>query len=150
MEDLETLVRKVSELTNVPCRPAAPRDLDVLREMHAPQRVIDFYAEYEPLVPMEYGPCIRPICEIDGMRNWGSTESATFAAGLLPFGNDMSGDVLCFDPRQLDEDGWPAIVSVSHEIVYDDSSPEEVLAGTSHFCKNLPELLEMMLKNASR
>ena len=148
MKDLETLVRKVSELTKVPCRPATPKDLEVLREMGPPQRVFDFYAEYEPLVAMEYGPCIRRIGEIDAMRNQGSCASAAFAAGLFPFGDDMNGDALCFDPRRLDEEGWPAVVCVSHETVDGDSSPEEVLAGTEPFCKNLPELLEMMLNNA--
>jgi hypothetical protein len=150
MADLEQLVQKVSRVTGVECRPASAEDVEALRNLDVPEKVVEFFAKYEPAEAMEFGPCIYPINEIEDLCNNGATAEAAFGIGLIPFGDLMCGDTLCFDPAKLDADGWPAIVCVSHETVSEDSTEAEVLAGTQPYCASLPALLEMMIANALR
>jgi hypothetical protein len=150
MPELERLIEQVSRITNVQCRPASEDDLEVLRDLEVPEKVVEFFARYEPAETMEYGPSVYPISAIEELCNNGSTAEAAFDAGLIPFGDLICGDTLCFDPTNLDEEGWPAIVRVSHETVSEESTKEEVLAGTEPYCPSLPALLEMMIENDAR
>jgi hypothetical protein len=90
----------------------------VLRDLDVPEKVVKSFTKDEPAEAMEYGPCIYPIRKIEDLCYDGSTGEAAFDAGLIPFGDLICGDALCFDSDDLDDDGWPAIVRVSHETVW--------------------------------
>jgi hypothetical protein len=150
MADLEQLVKKVGKLTGVKWRPASEDDLETLRDLEVPERVVEFFAKYAPDEAVEYGPCIYPIEKLVSMCEDGGVSTAAYKAGLIPFGDLMTGDTLCFDPEVLDAEGWPAVVCVSHERVSAKSSVAKVVAGTTPYCANLPAVLEMMLANAAK
>src|SRR5688572_8651405 len=102
MTDLGLLVQQVSRITGVQCRRASKGDVKVLRDLDMPEKVVEFFARYEPAEAMEYGPCIYPIKKIEDLCYDGSTAEAAFDAGLIPFGDLICGDTLCFDPADLD------------------------------------------------
>ncbi|MEZ6193100.1 MAG: SMI1/KNR4 family protein [Phycisphaerales bacterium] len=147
MDNIEKIMRQISQKTGVRCGPAKPDELETLRELGFPPKVIEFYERFIPEDAIEIGPCILTIHDIRRMCLYDRdpVSTAAFGASLLPFGEDMSGDLLCFDPDRLDDEGWPLVVTVSHEVVDEDSTPEEVRQGAEEYCKNLPELLKRMV-----
>jgi hypothetical protein len=148
MQSLDELVRQVSDLTQTEFAPAEKADLDVLKRMGAPETILAFYKRYEPCEVAECGCSISPVQAIEDMIDEGGPATAASKAGLIPFGTEMDGDALCFDPARLDGEGWPAVVRVSHETVYEDSGRDAVIAGTTPYCSSLPALLQKMLEDA--
>lgn len=145
MTTVDEAIRKLSAATGVPCRPASDSDIEWLTDRSFPSKVVDFYRRYEPASTLEYGPSIRPIIELEDRGSGDPLAAAAWKIGLFPFGDEMSGDVLCFDPSRESPAGWPRIVSVSHEVVFDDSSEDEIRSGVSDYCDDLPMLLNRML-----
>ncbi|MEM6260790.1 MAG: SMI1/KNR4 family protein [Planctomycetota bacterium] len=150
MQTIDEMIKALSQATGIACRPASAEDLDTLEELGAPEMVVEFYARYEPAQALEYGPCICPIREIEEMCDGDGVESLANYFGLVPFGNLIDGDLLCFNPELVIDDDWPAVVRVSHEQVFPDSSELDFRRGTTLYKTSLVAVLDEMVSKLQK
>jgi hypothetical protein len=63
--------------------------------------------------------------------------------GYFVFASNEYGDAFCFNINQLDKKDSPQIVFISHEVIWDESTEEEVHASAVFVADNLLSFLNM-------
>ena len=97
---------------------------------------------------MENGQTIRlwPIAQIVEYNTGGSAGTYTSPHGYIEFASTFSGDAYCFDTHSLDPSGSPGIVLISHELVSDEITAEELRKLAKPVASNLREFLEKFVE----
>jgi hypothetical protein len=125
-------------------RAASESDLAKLRALRLPESVVAFYRHCEPASVVENGQTIRlwPIADLleDNIRS--SVGGYASPHGYIEFASTFSGDAYCFDTHSLDASGAPRIVLISHELVSDEITAEELGKIAKPVASNLREFLE--------
>jgi hypothetical protein len=143
MPDFEKLIDQISEQTETWFGPASKRDLSALRDLGLPRQVVDFFARHEP----------RDCAEDRQIRLWPIVhileENRDMVPGLhiaplgyIVFATTIYGDTYCFDLNKIDEQGEPPIVLISHEVVDEETTGEDVARLAKAVAKNLGQFLE--------
>ncbi len=120
-----TLVRRVSKASGVAFRPGSTSDLARLQALGAPPDVLAFYRKYEPADCAEIAQArLWPIQHVLEENSDYVPGAYLHPRGFVVIGTTEFGDVYCLD---LSDPG-PPVVLMSHELLYDELSLEEIRA----------------------
>jgi hypothetical protein len=138
----QDIIRNISAQTNTAFSGASPDDLAALRALQVPEPVVDFYAHYEPKGLAEGQVRLWPIADIVE-ENRDYVPGAYIAPlGYIVFSTTFCGDTYCFDLNQINSNGEPRIVLVSHEAVEEDISAKEAFRLAKPVAKDLHDFLD--------
>lgn len=128
-------------------RCARSSDLEKLRQLRLPETVIDFYRNYEPVqtIENEQGVRLHPIAEIAEQNAGFMPGCYTAQHGYVVFATNFEGDAYAFDLHHLDARGAPSVALISHEMISEESTPEEIAKLAKPVAANLKEFLSQFL-----
>jgi len=66
--------------------------------------------------------------------------------GIFVVASTSDGDAFCMDTNSLDGDGVPRIVSVSHEVLHEEATREEIVSECKFVAENFQGLLSLALE----
>lgn len=120
-----------------------PTELSYLIKLNLPADVFDFYSCYSPIKTIEINNIrLLPVSEI-------IEENTNYTPGyiLAPLGfcivaNTIEGDVYCI---RKNTEGY-FIVIASHDEIYEEQTPEEVLNATRRVAQTFQEFLSSFLE----
>ncbi len=142
MPNYQRLVDLISTETGTEFRAASDGDLSALRTLRLPDTVLDFFARHEPSDCAEGQVRLWPIADIL-QENRDLVPGAYVAPlGYVVFSTTFCGDNYCFDVNVVNKDNEPRVVLISHEVVGEDITAEEVKRLAKPVAKNLYEFLE--------
>jgi len=146
MKKHHSLAKQLSDHTNCPFQQASKADLTKLRSLKLPRPVVDFYRESAP-VKNAHGQ-VR-LLAINGMveenRNY-VPGAYTAPLGYIVFATSQFGDAYCLNLNNCKSDEDPGIVLISHEVIDEETTPEELARLAKPVAKNLREFLEKFLE----
>jgi SMI1/KNR4 family protein SUKH-1 len=144
---VHSLAKRLSDYTNCPFEAASKGDLAKLRKLNLPKQVIDFYRESAPIRSAHGQVRLCSIADIvvesrDGVPGLYSTPM-----GYVVFATSEYGDAYCFNLNNCDSDDDPEIVLISHEMVDDQTTPEQMARLAKPVAQNLTDFLEKFLED---
>jgi hypothetical protein len=136
------LVMEIAAKTGVAFQRAASEDLVRLKDLGAPEEVVDFFTYHEPC----------DCAEISGVRLWPISElihensdyvpgADLHPRGFIVIATNECGDSFCVDLAVQDKQSHP-IVIMSHELSWVEMSDEEVRALRKVVAASFVEFLE--------
>jgi hypothetical protein len=145
MPEYERLIRQIAERSGVVFRPASPFDLSKLEALGLPERVLEFYASFEPNECVEGQVRLWPIEHI--LEENKSLEPGCYASkhGYFVFATTFCGDAYCFD-NSLTDGSDPRIVLLSHEVVNDRSTAADLDRLAKPVARTLSQFLEQFIR----
>ena len=147
MNDMQIVVDRIAQQTTTRFSPASAEDLSALRTLGLPESVMTFFGRYAPEDCAEGKVRLWPIAHIlEENRDY---VPGVYIAplGYIVFASTMCGDAYCFNLNDLSEQGEPAIVLISHEMVPEDITVEEVARVAKPIAKTLYEFLDRFTRN---
>lgn len=138
---MNTALYTISSQHGVTFRPALTRDLESLAKLRFPESIVQFYAQHEPEKPVEGEVIIWPINRVIEENTNLNPGSITAPFGYFVFATTRCGDTYCFDTNSSDVGGNPRIVLISHEVLPEDATREEVAKMAKPIAQNLEEFL---------
>lgn len=135
----------ISEQHGVIFRAASTADLDSLATLGFPPVVIDFYARHEPEKPVEGAVILWPLNRVIAENTNLNPGAITAPLGYYVFATTYCGDAYCFDANTTDAAGHPRIVLISHEVLSEEASKEEVSMMAKRVADNLEDFLNQFV-----
>lgn len=126
MDNYVEVIGRIARQTGTSFGPASLSSLSELRALEFPEAAIEFYEQYEPSRCAEGQVRLWPIDDIVVENRQGVPGICVQPYGYGVFATTLSGDAYCFNSNKLDADGGPEIVLVSHEVLGEDSTLDEV------------------------
>ncbi len=146
MDKYESLVEAIARQTNTAFAPASPEALAKLRKLKFPEAAIRFYAKYAPSGCAEGQVRLWPIEDIEVENTQGMPGICVHPYGYTVFASTLCGDAYCFNANNIDTDGEPEIILVSHEAVGEDSTADEVNRVVKPVAASLAIFLDRFMK----
>jgi hypothetical protein len=134
--------RELTDAIGTKFRAASRRSLASLRSLRVPKPVVDFYASYEPSECAEGQVRLWPIADILRENQELVPGAYVSALGYVVFATTYCGDAYCFDISAVDSRGDPPIVLISHEVVSEDTTADDVSQLAKPVAKNLCDFLQ--------
>ena len=120
--------------------------MSALSELGFPEAILDFYADYSLPESMGDQICLLSIADIIEENRNLLPGYCVAPHGFYVFATTDYGDAYCFDANDLDKEGNPKIVLISHESVDEEINIKEILEIAKPVTKNLLEFLEKLIK----
>jgi hypothetical protein len=138
----DELHRAIATKSGVELRPATEGDLRELRNLNAPEDAIAFYREAEP----------TRCAEIKRIRLWPITKVVEENTDYIPgcyvqqygyvvFSTTIYGDTYCFDLNSATSTASAPIVLLSHEVIDETTTEEQVRAMAKAIAPDLQTFL---------
>lgn len=146
MSPYAAVLETISEECGVAFRAASSADLEKLRQLSLPESVVDFYAAHEPAEVVEGQVRLWPIAHILE-ENRGLIPGVYMCPhGFVVFATTYCGDAYCFDVSKVRSTG-PGIVLVSHDMISEATTPEEMAGLAKPVSGNLLQFLESFVRD---
>ena len=141
MSPYAAVLETISEECGVAFRAASSADLGKLRQLSLPESVVDFYAAHEPAEVVEGQVRLWPIAHI-------LEENRGLIPGyyICPHGFVVFATTYCFDVSKVRSTG-PGIVLVSHDMISEATTPEEMSGLAKPVSGNLLQFLESFVRD---
>jgi len=146
MKDYSSLLEALTAATAVEFQPASQHKLRRLGELGLPANVLRFYEKHAPVATIEHGIRLWSIDDIVYENTELMPGCCTSKYGYFVFASTLSGDAYCFNTNTCGSDGNPRIVLISHEIVFEDTTPEQIAAATEPVAQNLAAFLKRLIE----
>ena len=141
MSPYAAVLETISEECGVAFRAASSADLGKLRQLSLPESVVDFYAAHEAAEVVEGQVRLWPIAHI-------LEENRGLIPGyyICPHGFVVFATTYCFDVSKVRSTG-PGIVLVSHDMISEATTPEEMSGLAKPVSGNLLQFLESFVRD---
>ncbi len=112
-----------------------------------PEPVLAFYRDYEPTDVIENGQVVRlhPIASLLDENAEMIPGCHTAQHGYVVFATNLCGDAYAFDLNCCSSSLEPRIVLLSHEMICEDTAPDEIARLAKPVAANLAEFLDQFL-----
>lgn len=147
MENFQPLIKQIEKVTGIAFHPADEEELLTLQEIGFPEIILDFYAKYAPDDYTEGKIRLWTIDDIFAENTELLPGCYISPHGYFVFASTEHGDSYCFDMNNLNEQGYPRIVLLSHEIVDENITADEIHQIAKPVAQNLLVFLEKFLNN---
>src|SRR5688572_23544864 len=132
------LAAEIAKRSDSPLRPAKPDDLDQLTKLGAPESLLSFHRQHEPLLETEIGN-VR-LQNIFGViqENTNYVPGADLHQhGLLVFATTIYGDAYCLDMNADNGQGDPPVVIMTHEESFEGLDHDTIMSARKRVAENL-------------
>ncbi|MBX7245600.1 MAG: SMI1/KNR4 family protein [Candidatus Sumerlaeaceae bacterium] len=145
LPDYAPVIEQIAAQTGVTFRAASPDDLAKLEALGVPESVLTFFREFEPSDCVQGQVRLWPIMQV--MEENEKLIPGVYASkhGYIVFATTDCGDTYCFD---LTDPGVPEppIVLLSHEVISEDTSVEDLARLAKPVAKDLHDFLQRFVR----
>jgi len=107
---------------------ASKEDIAYLEEIHVPDSIRNFFEHAEPSEIIEIGDArLAPVSYLQEENNDAVPGYIIFPLGFRIVGSTTCGDAFCVNINPNDSNEEPAVYLASHDEIYEDMTPEEIL-----------------------
>jgi hypothetical protein len=145
MDKYTDVLAALTTRTGVPFRPAKPGSLAALRKLDFPETIIAFYAEHEPAGLVEVKIRLWHIKHIVLENAPSMPGMFSSPVGFPVFATTTFGDTYCFNLAAAEGEDGPPVVILSHEIINQEVTSNEIAEVAKPVAHSLLVFLEKMV-----
>lgn len=142
------LVGKITAELDAQFRRGTKSSLDALRRLKAPDVIVEFYSDHEPVRSGRGQVRLWPIADMVVENTQAVPGVGVHPHGYVVFASTFGGDAYCFNLNKLDARGEPEIILVSHECVAEDCTADEAHQAVKKVANSLYDFLEQYSRGA--
>ena len=143
----DELYRTLTVHSGVALRPASDDGIRQLQTLGIPEDAIAFYREAEPAECAEIEKIrLLPITDVVEENTNYVPGAYIHPHGYVVFATTLYGDTYCFDLNSATSPAMAPIVLLSHEMIGDDTTKEEVRKLAKKIAPDFPSFLEAFVR----